>query len=64
MSLFSFLFGPKKHTCKTKRRFDNEASAQAALNLINPRRKPGKPFRSYKCPQCHGYHLSSKPAHK
>lgn len=62
MWLFRMLFGPKKHTCKTKRRFENEQSARAALDRINPKRKSGKPFRSYKCPECAGYHLSSKPS--
>lgn len=61
MGFFNFLFGPKKHTCKTKRRFSDEQSARAALNLINPTRKNGKPYRYYKCPECNGYHLSSKP---
>jgi len=46
--------------CKRKRRFDNDADAQAALKRINPARKLKKPARVYKCPVCNGYHLTSQ----
>lgn len=46
--------------CKRKRRFNNDADAQAALKLINPRHALKKPTRVYKCNVCFGYHLTSQ----
>lgn len=57
-TLNALLFGPKKHTCQTKRRFPDRETAEVALDRINPGRKLGKPLRSYKCPTCGGYHLT------
>jgi hypothetical protein len=46
--------------CKQKVRFSSQAAAQAALQRINPSKKSGKPIRTYKCPVCSGWHLTSQ----
>lgn len=51
----------EKQNCKRKVRYSNEPSATAALNKINPTRKQGKPYRSYRCLVCAGYHLTTSP---
>ena len=62
MGIFDFFFPPSKsrQDCKKKRRFTSDSDAQAALRRINPAKKPGKPVRAYKCPDCNGYHLTSQ----
>ncbi|MDZ7786223.1 MAG: hypothetical protein U5L95_03820 [Candidatus Saccharibacteria bacterium] len=45
--------------CKNKRRFKNDTEALAAIKRINPTKANKKPRRSYKCPHCGGYHLTS-----
>jgi hypothetical protein len=56
------LFGTKKDNCASKVRYASDAAAQAALKRINPTKALKKPRRVYKCPKCHGWHLSSKAA--
>ena len=45
--------------CLSKDRYASQGRAEAAI----PRReaKTGKVLRSYHCPYCGGYHLTSKP---
>lgn len=50
----------EKKACKRKRRFGNDADAQAALKKINPSHALNKPTRLYKCDVCFGYHLTSQ----
>lgn len=50
----------EKSACKAKRRFNNDADAQAALKKINPSHALNKPTRIYKCGVCFGYHLTSQ----
>lgn len=65
MGLFNWIFGaPSKQDrkmCHNKVRYKSYPEAQAALNRINPARKPDKPIRYYKCPHCSGYHITRKP---
>jgi hypothetical protein len=49
-------------TC-TKTRYPSRAKAERALENIRRRgyRITIKPTRSYLCPLCHGWHLTSEP---
>lgn len=47
--------------CRTKRRYRSWNEAQDALTQIRRKDRKQKPVRVYDCPQCHGYHLTSKP---
>lgn len=50
--------------CETKKRFPLKSMADAvALSAMNhpvKRRRSGKPIRTYQCPACDGWHLTSK----
>ena|SRR5688572_31818300 len=47
-----------KNTCKEKRRFDNEKSAQLEVQRIKNQRRGFS--RPYKCRLCAGWHLTSQ----
>jgi hypothetical protein len=64
MWLFDWLFPTNKHDrkmCNDKVRFPNEPVALQAIRRINPTGRKDKPNRAYKCPKCHGYHLTKSP---
>lgn len=64
MGLFDWLFptSPRdRKMCKDKTRYANEPAALQAIKRINPARSKNKPNRAYKCPRCHGYHLTRSP---
>ena len=64
MGLFDWLFPTSardRKMCKDKVRFNNEPAALEAIRRINPTKRPNKPNRAYKCPKCHGYHLTRSP---
>lgn len=52
------------HRCSCgKRRFRDHLQAVRALHNISNRATPGDhiPVRSYACPMCSGWHLTSQP---
>lgn len=56
--------GPEYVNCK-KRRFDTEVEAEEALaSCWRKRRGTRVETRYYDCPDCNGYHLTSKPERK
>jgi hypothetical protein len=49
--------------CGEKTRYASGAAARRALDVMRTRRAHndnGKPLRSYPCPHCNGYHLTSQ----
>lgn len=45
--------------CLTKDRYSSQESAQ--IMIARREAKSGKSLRSYECPYCNGYHLTSQP---
>ena len=50
------------HMCRGKKRFRDEIAAKLALAVIQRKDKEGhNECRTYHCPICKRYHLTSKP---
>lgn len=52
---------PALRVC-VKRRYRTKQMANAALDVIEEKRNPvgsKRPIRAYRCPFCHGWHLTS-----
>ena len=51
-------------TCADKVRYPSSGMAEWALQMIRRRgaRRTKKPTRTYLCPHCKGWHLTSEPA--
>lgn len=50
-----------KQPCGGKARYESKAQAEKAMSLLRDMRGPGKrESRAYRCPKCHGWHLTSK----
>lgn len=51
-------------TCNGKTRFRDKREADQALHLLEVHATREKiPGRSYRCPRCKGWHLTSMPSH-
>lgn len=51
-------------SCNGKTRFRDEKEAKQALHLIqNVNTRSKVPVRTYRCPRCHGVHLTAQSYH-
>lgn len=51
----------EKKKCKSKTRYASDFEAQQSIARIRLKHGAGKSLRSYKCPVCFGYHVTSSP---
>ena len=52
---------PLRATCASKHRFGSREAALRTIGYIRHRRRPhARRSYTYRCPACHGYHLTRK----
>lgn len=51
----------QRRSCRAKRRFENQPAAEAAIKADAWKVEDGVTLRTYKCPCCPGWHLTSNP---
>jgi hypothetical protein len=56
----------RERMCTGKRRYRDEIAAMLALGRIGDRGRDrgASPVRQYRCPYCHGWHLTSQSSRR